>query len=61
MVIDTAYKDRIVSQAKDLLMENKRMTEPEAHRFLQMQAMNRRIPKIVIAQGIIRYYALRTS
>lgn len=61
MMIDANYKDRIVAQAKDLLMENRRMTEPEAHRYLQLQAMNQRIPKLVIAQGIIRRYALRTS
>ncbi len=61
MMIDADYKDRIVAQAKDLLMENQRMTEPEAHRYLQLQAMNQRIPKLVIAQGIIRRYALRTS
>ena len=61
LMLSADYKDRIVAQAKDLLMENQRMTEPEAHRYLQLQAMNQRIPKLVIAQGIIRRYALRTS
>lgn len=60
-MMDAERKDQIVEQAKGLLIENQHMTEPEAHRYLQLQAMNQRIPKLVIAQGIIRRYALRTS
>ena len=61
MMMDAERKEQIVEQAKGLLIENRHMTEPEAHRYLQLQAMNQRIPKLVIAQGIISSYALRTS
>lgn len=61
MMMDTEQKEQIVEQAKGLLIENRHMTEPEAHRYLQMQAMNQRIPKLVIAQSIILRYAVRTS
>ena len=61
MMIDAERKEQIVEEAKGLLIENRHMTEPEAHRYLQLQAMNQRIPKLVIAEGIIRSYALRTS
>ena len=61
MMMDAERKEQIVEQAKGLLIENRHMTEPEAHRYLQLQAMNQRIPKLVIAEGIIRSYALRTS
>ena len=61
MMMDAERKKQIVEQAKGLLIENRHMTEPEAHRYLQLQAMNQRIPKLVIAEGIIRSYALRTS
>lgn len=61
MMTDAERKEQIVEQAKGLLIENQHMTEQEAHRYLQLQAMNQRIPKLVIAQGIIRRYTLRTS
>ena len=61
MMMDAERKKQIVEQAKGLLIENRHMTEPEAHRYLQLQAMNQRIPKLVIAEGIIRSYAFRTS
>ena len=61
MMMDAERKKQIVEQAKGLLIENRHMTEPEAHRYLQLQAMNQRIPKLVIAQGIIRSSAFRTS
>ena len=61
MMMDAERKKQIVEQAKGLLIENRHMPEPEAHRYLQLQAMNQRIPKLVIAQGIIRSYAFRTS
>ena len=61
MMMDAERKEQIVEEAKGLLIENRHMTEPEAHRYLQLQAMNQRIPKLVIAEGIIRSYALRTS
>ena len=61
MDTDASVKEQIVEQAKGLLMQKKRMTEPEAHRYLQKQAMNRRIPKLVIAEGIIQQYISSSS
>ena len=46
----------VVEAAKQLLMQHRRMTEPEAHRFLQTQAMNRRLTKQTVAIQIIHQY-----
>ena len=52
------YQDpkEVVETAKQLLMQHRRMTEPEAHRYLQMQAMNRRLKKRTVAVQIIHQY-----
>ena len=44
---------RLVDRAKCLLIECCGMSEPEAHSYIEQQAMNRRCPKRDIAQGII--------
>jgi response regulator NasT len=49
-------RKKIIFQAKQLLMQYQDMTEPEAHRFLQKQAMNLRLTKKCIAESIINYY-----
>ena len=46
----------LVTEAKALLMQHRRMTEPEAHRYLQRQAMDRRLTKQTIAVQVIHYY-----
>ena len=48
---------RLVNRAKWLLIDNLQMTEPEAHRHIEKQAMNRCISKRVVAQEIIDRYA----
>ena len=48
---------RLVNRAKWLLINNLQMTEPEAHRHIEKQAMNRCISKRVVAQEIIDRYA----
>lgn len=48
--------DRMVNRAKLLLIQHLRMTEPQAHYFIEQQAMNRRIPKRQVAEGILRSY-----
>ena len=52
------YQDpkEVVETAKQLLMQHRSMTEPEAHRYLQMQAMNRRLNKRTVAVQIIHQY-----
>lgn len=47
---------RIVNRAKWLLISELKMTEPDAHRFIEKQAMDRCVPKQQIAEEIIRTY-----
>ena len=47
---------KLVNRAKMLLMSNLKMTEPEAHRYLEKEAMNRGLKRIVLAEEIIRTY-----
>jgi response regulator NasT len=47
---------QLVSRAKALLISNLKMTEPQAHRFLEKQAMERRMTKSDIARRVIRTY-----
>ena len=48
---------RLVNRAKWLLINNLQMTEPEAHRHIEKQAMNRCISKRAVAQEIVDRYA----
>ena len=47
---------KIVNRAKMLLMSNLNMTEPEAHRYLEKEAMDRGLKRIALSQEIIRTY-----
>ena len=47
---------RLVNRAKWLLIECLSMTEPEAHRYIEKQAMDLRISKREAAENIIRTY-----
>ncbi len=47
---------RIVDRAKYLLISYLSMTEPEAHRYLEKQAMDMRITKRAAAEEIIKTY-----
>ena len=47
---------RLVNRAKWLLITELSMTEPEAHRYIEKQAMDRCVPRRVIAQQIIQMY-----
>lgn len=48
---------RMVNRAKWLLIEQLKMTEPEAHRYIEKQAMDRCTTRKDIAQTIIKTYA----
>ena len=48
---------RLVNRAKWLLIHHLQMTEPEAHRHIEKQAMNRCISKRTVAQEIVDRYA----
>ena len=47
---------RIVNRAKCLLIQYTRLTEEEAHRFIEKQAMDRRLTKREIAEEILRQH-----
>jgi two-component system, response regulator PdtaR len=48
---------KVITQAKELLMTNRKMTEPEAYRWIQKSAMDRRSPMLSIAKTIIESFA----
>ena len=47
---------RIVNRAKWLLISELKMDEPQAHRYIEKQAMDRCISKKEVAEEIIRTY-----
>jgi len=47
---------RIIDRAKLLLISSMKMSEQEAHRYIEKQAMNLRSPRRIIAEGILRRY-----
>ncbi len=48
---------RLVNRAKWLLITELKMEEPQAHRFIEKQAMDRCIPRRDVAEEIIRTYS----
>jgi len=48
---------RLVNRAKWLLISELKMSEPDAHRYINRQAMDRCIPKREAAEEIIRLYS----
>ena len=58
MSIDEKMQEiRLINRAKCLLIEQLKMTEAEAHRYIEKRAMDSCTPKKAIAQDIIRTYA----
>ena len=47
---------RLVNRAKALLLQNEKMTEQQAHRYIEKAAMDLCVKKTVIAQNIIEKY-----
>lgn len=47
---------RLVSRAKCVIVQNMKMTENEAHKFIEKQAMDNRMTRSEIAERIIRTY-----
>ncbi|MDP4132722.1 MAG: ANTAR domain-containing protein [Bacillota bacterium] len=47
---------RIINRAKWILVDQLKMSEPEAHRYIEKQAMDRCVKKKEIAENIIRTY-----
>ena len=48
---------RVVNRAKWLLISELNMSEPEAHRYVEKQAMDRCVPRRQVAEEIIRTYS----
>lgn len=48
---------RLVNRAKWLLISEQDMTEPDAHRYIEKQAMDMCVPKRTIAENIIKIYS----
>jgi len=47
---------RIIDRAKCLLISYLKLSEQEAHRFLEKQAMDMRVTKRAVAEGILKMY-----
>ena len=47
---------RIVNRAKWLLIEQLKMTEKEAHRYIEKQAMDRCVTRRIVAEKILATY-----
>jgi len=47
---------RVVDRAKHLLTAYLRISEQEAHRYIEKQAMDTRVPRRKVAEGIIKAY-----
>ena len=45
-----------MNRAKGLLIDHLKMTEQEAHRYIEKAAMDNSVKKTVIAQNIINMY-----
>ncbi len=54
---DKMEEIRLVNKAKWLLISNEGLLEPEAHRYLEKEAMNRCITKKQLAEEIIQKYS----
>ena len=47
---------RLVNRAKCLLIDELKMSEPDAHRYIEKQAMDRCVSKREVAEEIIKTY-----
>jgi len=47
---------RLIDRAKCVLIQYLNMTEPQAHRYIEKQAMDMRITRAEVAQGILKTY-----
>ena len=52
---------RLISRAKCCLVEHAHMTEAEAHRYLEKQAMDTRRDRAEVAQEVLEEYADRSD
>lgn len=57
MQLETKIEEiRLIDRAKCTLIQYLSMTEPQAHRYIEKQAMDMRLPKVKIAESILNTY-----
>lgn len=57
--LQTRYEElKIIDRAKCLLIEHMRMTEEEAHRVLEKEAMDSRMPRVRVAKKVLERFEL---
>ena len=49
---------RLINRAKMLLMQCLKMTEQEAHRYLEKEAMDRGMKRLAVAEEVIKTYGV---
>jgi response regulator NasT len=49
---------KVIDRAKCSLVAFRNMTEPQAHHYIEREAMNQRVAKKEVAAEILRYYDL---
>lgn len=47
---------RLISRAKCILIQYLKLTEPQAHRYIEKQAMDQRLSKLEVAQNVLKTY-----
>ena len=52
---------KVIDQAMQILMAHRRMTEPEAYRWIQKTAMDRRTPMVLVATTIVEGFGQNAS
>lgn len=53
---DKLSEMRLIHRAKCTLIDVLHLTEPQAHRYIEKQAMDRRISRLEVAEGILKTY-----
>ena len=56
-VEDKIREIRLINKAKWCLIESLNMSEEQAHHYIEKQAMDMRIPKLKVAESIIKTYS----
>ena len=54
---DKMQEIRLVNKAKWMLIDKEKMAEPDAHRYIEKEAMDRCVPKRTVAEEIIKKYS----
>ncbi len=53
---DKIEEIRLINRAKCTLIQYLGLSEPQAHRYIEKQAMDRRIPSVEVARSILKAY-----